>query len=251
MSLIKINQLKKSVTGIMKDNKQIKDDVSVLIAGNSTINDKKVLIIGDSIGAGYGYNGGFANLISEDFPHSEVRNASIVGSTISDANIYNQILKTYQGGYEPDIIIIDGGGNDLLQGKQLGGFNYDNYDSTGYGEDFDRSTVIGSLEHLFTVVQTFLPNAKCIFTNTYKIRPFDASDDGTSMPVYSEQKTFWEKIEEVCLKYSVLYVDFYGSCNFNPANNAQYNLYMADFLHINEAGYRKLWPLLKKALLDS
>jgi hypothetical protein len=52
--------------------------------GNATaLFGKNILILGDSVNSGAGWEGGFANLISEDFSGVSVRNASVSGQMLS------------------------------------------------------------------------------------------------------------------------------------------------------------------------
>lgn len=87
-----------------------------------TVDLKKILIVGDSISAAYGINpqSGWVNLLAnkitqEKIPY-QVINASISGdTTINGVNRLPVLLKKYQ----PDIVIIELGGNDGLRGMQI------------------------------------------------------------------------------------------------------------------------------------
>lgn len=84
--------------------------------------EKKILIVGDSISAAYGINPklGWVNLlankiIQEKLPY-QVINASISGdTTINGVNRLPALLKKYQ----PEIVLIELGGNDGLRGIQI------------------------------------------------------------------------------------------------------------------------------------
>jgi acyl-CoA thioesterase I len=83
---------------------------------------KKILIVGDSISAAYGINPktGWVNLLAnkitqEKIPY-QVINASISGdTTINGVNRLPALLKKYQ----PEIVVIELGGNDGLRGTQI------------------------------------------------------------------------------------------------------------------------------------
>jgi len=85
-------------------------------------NEKKILIVGDSISAAYGINPklGWVNLlankiIQEKLPY-QVINASISGdTTINGVNRLPALLKKYQ----PELVLIELGGNDGLRGIQI------------------------------------------------------------------------------------------------------------------------------------
>lgn len=79
----------------------------------------KVVVLGDSLSAGYGinYEAGWVNLLEEklriDYPSAKVVNASISGDTSTGALArLPQILATH----EPDLVVIEIGGNDGLRG---------------------------------------------------------------------------------------------------------------------------------------
>jgi len=90
------------------------------MAGSNDL--KKILIVGDSISAAYGINpqSGWVNLLAnkitqEKLPY-QVINASISGdTTINGVNRLPALLKNYQ----PEIVLIELGGNDGLRGTQL------------------------------------------------------------------------------------------------------------------------------------
>ena len=208
------------------------------------LDGKTFLILGDSINAGNGWAGGFANLIAEDFPEATVVNNAVEGSLLSGDNkaIYYQAVRAYQAGIRPDYIIIDGGGNDLLGQATVGTVDLDTYSAGGYGEEFDVSTIAGAFEYLITNVQKFNPHAKIIFFNLFKVLP-----TATEIPLAS-QRAAWSMLKTACEKYSVKYVDLFNEGNFNPYCEEQWNAFMYDWVHINEAGYRRFWPLIRDAL---
>ena len=92
----------------------------VTMAG--ALDAKKILIVGDSISAAYGINpqSGWVNLLAnkitqEKLPY-QVINASISGdTTINGLNRLPALLKKYQ----PEIVVIELGGNDGLRGIQI------------------------------------------------------------------------------------------------------------------------------------
>ena len=213
--------------------------------GSDSLLGKNVLLIGDSVGSGAGWSGGFANLISEDFSGVTVNNASVSGALFAGESIYYQMATAFQSGFVADYIVVDGGGNDMLNDKSLGALDPDLYSADGYGKEFDTSTLIGAFEHLVTNAQKFYPNAKIIFYNLYKLHP-----TSTSVP-YAKQRQVWELLREGCKKYGVRYVDLYDEGNFTPNSTEQRDMFMYDWVHINEAGYRRFWPLIRTALLNT
>ena len=207
--------------------------------GSSTaLFGKNILILGDSVNSGAGWEGGFANLISEDFFGVSVRNASVSGQKFSGEQIYYQLVREYQNGFIPDYIVFDGGGNDMLANVTTGEVDLDTY-----SVNFDTNTIAGAFEHLVVNAQKFIPNAKLIFVNLYKLNPVAAE------VTYSKQREVWNLLHKACEKYGVYYVDLYNKSNFTPAIQEQWDNFMFDWIHINESGYRRFWPLIKNALL--
>lgn len=93
---------------------------AALLASSTTF-AKTILILGDSISAGYGFNveqGWVAKLqqrLNQKYPKQhQVVNASVSGETTSGALARLPKLLTT---YKPDIVVIELGGNDALRGQ--------------------------------------------------------------------------------------------------------------------------------------
>ena len=85
------------------------------------VDAKTILIVGDSISAGYGINPeqGWVQLLQkrldQQYPKQhKVVNASVSGETTSGA--LARMLKLLQS-YKPDVVVIELGGNDALRGQ--------------------------------------------------------------------------------------------------------------------------------------
>ena len=202
---------------------------------------KKILIAGDSVAYGYGWPGGFKNLIEENFPGAETMNASVSGATLAGKQILNQISATINNeGFMPDIVILDGGWNDLMLGTPIGTVDFNQFVLT-WGE----STILEMMETIFYQFRKLFTSIAVIYFILYKIQPFSSE---TTMPEYTEQRDFVENVKLLCDKYGVTCVDFWDNSCIVPDIEANRVKYMADFLHINEAGYRAIWPLLREKL---
>ena len=202
---------------------------------------KKILIAGDSVAYGYGWPGGFKNLIEENFPGAETMNASVSGATLAGKQILNQISATINNeGFMPDIAILDGGWNDLMLGTPIGTVDFNQFVLT-WGE----STILEMMETIFYQFRKLFPSIVVIYFVLYKIHPFSSE---TTMPEYTKQRDFVENVKLLCDKYGVTCVDFWDNSCIVPDIEANRVKYMADFLHINEAGYRAIWPLLREKL---
>lgn len=209
----------------------------------NTLNGKKILLLGDSVGAGNGWQGGFANCILEDYPEAIVNNGAVSGARLVNKEIYGELVTAFTNGFAADYIVFDGGGNDLLLGAPNGTLDMDTYTADGYGNDFDANSIVGAFEYLVTNMQKFFPNAKVVFYNLYKLHP-----EATEL-TYARQREVWTLLRQVAEKYGVSYVDLYNKGNFSPNSEEQWNAFMYDWVHINEAGYRRFWPLLEQGIL--
>ena len=202
---------------------------------------KKILIAGDSVAYGYGWPGGFKNLIEENFPGAETMNAAISGATLANSQILTQVSAAINNArFMPDIAILDGGWNDLMLGTPIGTVDLNQFVLT-WGE----STILEMMETIFYQFRKLFPSIAVIYFVMYKIQPFSSE---TTMPGYTEQRDFVENVKLLCDKYGVTCVDFWDNSCIVPDIEANRVKYMADFLHINEAGYRAIWPLLREKL---
>ena len=202
---------------------------------------KKILIAGDSVAYGYGWTGGFGNLIKENFPGAETMNVAESGATLANLQILEQIsVAINDARFMPDIAVIDGGWNDLMIGNDIGTVDFSQFVS-----NFEATTILGMMETLFYQFRRLFPSISVIYFALYKIQPFTGD---TTMPGYSEQRNFVENIKLLCDKYGVTCVDFWDNSCIVPGIEDNRVKYMADFLHINEAGYRAIWPLLREKL---
>lgn len=85
-------------------------------------NDTRILVMGDSLSAGYGIdiNKGWVNLLEQELTKKyslKVTNASVSGETTTGGKArLPELLKNHQ----PQIVILELGGNDGLRGQPLG-----------------------------------------------------------------------------------------------------------------------------------
>lgn len=94
---------------------------SLAYAQNTTSGKTKILVMGDSLSAGYGIDiqKGWVNLLEKEITkkHSvQIINASVSGETSSGGNTRLPALLTE---HKPDIVILELGGNDGLRGQPL------------------------------------------------------------------------------------------------------------------------------------
>ena len=94
---------------------------SLAYAQNPTTGATKILVMGDSLSAGYGIDiqQGWVNLLEQELTKNyaiQIINASVSGETSSGGNTR---LPTLLAEHKPDIVILELGGNDGLRGQPL------------------------------------------------------------------------------------------------------------------------------------
>lgn len=94
---------------------------SLTCAQNTTPGTTKILVMGDSLSAGYGIDiqKGWVNLLEKELTKKhavQIINASVSGETSSGGN---SRLPALLAEHEPDIVILELGGNDGLRGQPL------------------------------------------------------------------------------------------------------------------------------------
>lgn len=94
---------------------------SLTCAQNSTSGTTKILVMGDSLSAGYGIDiqQGWVNLLEKELTKNhaiQIINASVSGETSSGGNTRLPALLVE---HKPDIVILELGGNDGLRGQPL------------------------------------------------------------------------------------------------------------------------------------
>ena len=221
-----------------------------------SLDKKTIAFFGDSLIEGYGNeNKAFDYYLSQDLRKTNFLNNSKSGSTITENSgegnivMINQV-KTLNG--NPDIIIFDGGANDIM-GYALGFLNNDLKKEIGKVDSStdvvsNGDTVITDLEKIIKATKDKFPNAKiCYF------QPFLLDDDTIGHLTAETEKQaeikqrrdeFYGQIEAVCQKWNIAYVDVSDKFKGTGTNYRQ-----DDWIHIKEAGYQLLTPLLKEALL--
>ena len=94
---------------------------SLVYAQNPTAGTTKILVMGDSLSAGYGIDieQGWVNLLEKELTKKhaiQIINASVSGETSSGGNTR---LPALLAEHKPDIVILELGGNDGLRGQPL------------------------------------------------------------------------------------------------------------------------------------
>lgn len=211
------------------------------------LSGKSILIAGDSIAYGLGWNGGFANCLRENHPTATIKNIAINGYTLAESGanmeIYDQLAHEYLQHQSPyDILLMDGGGNDLIQGLTMGEPRLDINTSPG-----NWTTVCNALDTTFYQVHNLWPSCKIFFITL----PLYAKGTAGTVPSPEDQLTFWDTLKKICTKYAITVIDLTNNANIVQFVPEQYNMYYYDTLHFNENGYRKISNYIENMILNN
>ena len=235
-------------TGASFANIKIKEIPGGAPAGsqNSHLYGKGALFIGDSISYGAedtpkGY--AWAGRIGFNYAMDWI-NASRGGATVARhpdsgiPQISDQLDYGYVGGRTIDYVIIEGGINDALRHQEneaacpLGAIS----ESTDL-EDFDQNTFAGALESLLCEIKARYPGAKIGYITTYQCPGWISVD---------KSGDYMELAKVICDKWGVPYLDLHE----NAKLNAQLADCLPDKLHIDQAGYDIVTPLIEEFMLQ-
>lgn len=222
-----------------------------VIGTSDKLKGKKVLVFGDSIMAGDGWAGGYANLIKENHPNAEVINLAVSGATLIQNDTGNYIYTQFKNYYnfdaevhgeEPDLIVFDGGGNDCMYRATIGAASDSCYPN-GY-----LTTMCDALEYMIYAIKTVYPNTKMLYVST----PFAMdwkSETIPSVPSNAIQMEYLTAREAVLEKWGIPEADIRREGNLTSCIEGQITNYFIDSLHLNEAGYRYTHPIIE-AMID-
>ncbi|MCD8025414.1 MAG: leucine-rich repeat protein [Clostridiales bacterium] len=181
---------------------------------------------GDSVAKGTGTNilgndyYSYCDYIAEKY-NTESENLSVAGSTIArkeaDAEKKNKCIleriENMSGDY--DIILLDGGFNDLFQGLEIGEIT----DSSDKSGNYDEYTTVGALERICYLLTENYPDSIKLFVLCH------------SAGTIAAQATYWEAITDVLEKWGIDYIDISKETDFTGSNEeicTQYFKYSED-----------------------
>ena len=242
----------------------------------------KVLAIGDSICAGTRNNGkGFVGDLGLPYKNAGVSGAALSTVRSSD-NIedipsrfirfvdYHNPDSTTEGaakdGWEPDIIIANGGRNDYNFDAPLGDIPTEpsiNSDGTPDYSSLNLSTAMGGLQKLFLLMIENYPKAQRFFVTTHKI--FRTASTETDKNGYAPTRVngagytaaqLNDAIIACCNVYGVKVIDIFNDSILDSAfapyrydANSNNNYFDSDGVHPLERGYLEGYvPLIQAAL---
>lgn len=208
---------------------------------------KSIAFIGDSLIEGYGNDfKGFDYYLSQELPNTNFINNSKSGSTVTDNSGDDNIVMINQAQSlegNPDIIVFDGGANDII-GYSLGFLNNDLKKNIGTVNMNDTSvteedSVIQDFEEVIEVLKTKFPNAKLCYLQPFLLDAETVrnltNDIDAQNEIISRRDYMFSEIQKMCIKWKIDYLDV--SNEFKDTGLTYRN---DDWIHINEAGYKIL-----------
>ena len=195
---------------------------------SSSLSNKKIAILGDSIGSGYGANTNFATILGQN-TGATVQNLSVAGATITKTSDGNNFIDRMENvATDSDYIFVMGGGNDLFNNYPIGTNN-----------DTTNTTVKGALKKIIEYFQQNIPNAKLfVATDT----PF--VDDSGGNPYY-----YWNAMTEICSIYHIPFLNLWNNFGLNPQISQIASVYyQADLTHLTDTGQSYLSDKIQKFL---
>lgn len=221
----------------------ILDEIQVM----KELEGKNILSFGDSIMYGSGnYNVGIAELLAYRYMMN-ASDYSYGGATFGyyegKDQISNQILKAIQNREQPDVILINGGTNDMKRIKA--GSISDEFDYSTCG----RETFASGMEYALWLLETHFPGVPVIY-----IRAHDM------MCAYEANELYYGSMAlDICDKWGINVVDIFSDTEFDAHDDYIKMLYTApikpyvngDSVHPNRAGYYKFYfPLIVEKMLS-
>ena len=225
---------------------------------DTEIDGKTIAFLGDSLMAGYG-NGdrAFDYYFKESLPNSKLINNSRSGSTITDNTgtdtiIMQEQVNTLKG--EPDIIIFDGGANDIIgyglgfleetKKKPIGKLEQDKHKMT------DPNTVLGDLEEAIVTLKEKYPDAKLYYLQLFLVD--DATidkitiDESKKPDIKSRRDELYGQIKDLCKKQNIGYIKVDDKFIETEKKYRQ-----DDWIHLKEEGYQVLTKYIIEELKDT
>ena len=179
------------------------------------------LYLGDSISEAVSYKG-WAGELAEHYGVNSY-NVSVSGATLANDGIYGQLSKA-PAGVDYDFVMLNGGVNDVWRSIALG-----NVSPAGTTE-FDTTTAIGALEHLFSTIKATYPDAEvCYVLNYVCVQAGYPSD--------AFRNDFAPLARQACEKWGVRCLDLVDNSQFNAEFDASANVHTYDGVHANTEGY--------------
>lgn len=209
---------------------------------------KKILTFGDSIMHGDGnFYEGVADLLSRKYqaiPIDYSKGGATFGYHSEREQISNQILKAVSECTTADVILIDGGTNDMRMIKP-GEISKDkSYGSHG------RYDFCSGMEYAFGLLQDNYPKTPVIYFRAHNME----------FSLERNELHFGRLALEICKKWEVDVVDIFEDTDFNTHDKTLCSEYTrhskrypnGDSVHPNKSGYYEFYlPLLTEKILEN
>ena len=204
-------------------------------------NGKRVISFGDSIMFGMGNSGeGITDLIAQKYG-MECRDYSLSGATfgkvVGRSHIPNQVKKAINLNDTADIILVNGGTNDMRK-LPLGKMN-PNFDI----KKPDITTYAGGMEYALALIEKAWPDVPVVYVRAHDT---DCCDDKT-------ERRFGEYGLKIAERWGLSTVDIFSESGFDPDDTRLRNTYTmtssdtgeGDSVHPTALGYAKYYlPLV-------
>ena len=211
------------------------------------LSGKQILSFGDSIMYGMGNSGrGIADVAGEKL-NMKVTDYSVNGASFEKLSghdlILTQIKSAIAKGEKADIILINGGTNDLSKGKLGRMMNGRDYRAA------DQKTFAGSFEYALGTLKAAYPNTPIVYVRAHNMVTTDEKGE----------QQFGDLAIKIAQKWGVKTVDIYSDTEMNTEIKElrdRYTLYrrekgQCDSVHPNAAGYSKYYlPLTSEAIIS-
>lgn len=224
-----------SISGKAADAKAVGNAIKSVFDG------KIMIFTGDSVCYGANWRPtpddysttGWRKLVQEKYPTAKTYGYGVGGTTIAvrenrTDSIYERISTMYAEHPDADYIILQGGINDCWNSVPLGAI------SNGYEDTLDVTTFCGAMEKMLKESILNWKGKKIGFICTYKIKGADNSAWNF--------KSYIDKAKEICDKWSVPYCDLYNKSGLCLKLDDIATIYSDGGTHVNELGYRVIFP---------
>lgn len=233
-------------------NNKIENEADVNSEYNN-LDGKTIAFLGDSLIEGYGNDyKGFEYYIQSRLPNSKIINNSRSGSTVTDNSGTDNIImlnqvKTLTG--EPDIIIFNGGINDVI-GYGLEFLNNDLKKDIGevkLDEATPKTTVMGDFEEVIIQLKEKYPNAQLCYLQLFlmddeTLEKITKSKDNIP-DIKLRRDEFYNQIKILCKKNNVKYIEISDNSIETEKKYRQ-----DDWIHLKEEAYETITPYILESL---
>lgn len=217
----------------------------------SPLYGKKLVLTGDSIAYGAGYEGGYGKIIAEKYnmAYQNVARSGatvVTGTTTSTGYPRTWICRTIdQLDVDADYVVLEGGVNDAATLVPMGAM------SEGYDAELDESTFYGAFESMLRQTVLKFPGKKICYIMVHKIKDNFRSD--------SPAGSYYHAAKACCQKWGIAFCDLGDSVppfKYFLEGSPLYALRQAytldaDGTHPNQAGYEAYYVPRIAAFLET